>query len=212
MSKLNNTNEGEYIEKQLEKTLYILFKGRCSNRKSNTLHNKLILKANCQLFFLTQFVRLYFVLPCTLSLTVFVRLYFVLQPQVFQLVPRQYLILKSCGCFSPYSFQSFSRCFLFCRFIRRCSHPRVEFLNLASHSFQFGLAHAAFPFYSSSYLQQFGFFFILSNTVFFVIQFSLQAYVLQSFQKILYFFSKKEKLQYRFRFDFAITTVGFQFI
>ena len=89
MSKLNNANESEYIEKQLEKTLYILFRGRFSNRKPNTLHNKLILKANCQLFFLTQFVRLYFVLPCTLSLTVFVRLYFVLQPQVFQLVPRQ---------------------------------------------------------------------------------------------------------------------------
>ena len=34
-------------------------------------------------------MRLYFVLPCTLSLTVFVRLYFVLRPQVFQLVPRQ---------------------------------------------------------------------------------------------------------------------------
>ena len=138
------------------------------------------------------------------------------------------LLLKSCGRFSPYNFQSFSRCFLFCRFIRRRSHPRVEFLDLASHSFQFGFAHAAFPFYSSSYLQQFGFFFILSNTVFLVIQFSLQAYVLQSSQKILYFFSKKKswffslpkryyisfpkkKLQYRFRFDFAITTVGFQF-
>ena len=89
MSKLNNANEGEYIEKQLEETLYILFRRRFSNRKSNTLHNKLILKANCLLFFLTQFVRLYFVLPCTLSLTVFVRLYFVLQPQVFQLIPRQ---------------------------------------------------------------------------------------------------------------------------
>ena len=89
MSKLNNANEGEYIEKQLEKTLYILFRGRFSNRKSNTLHNKLILKANCQLFFLTQFVRLHLVLPCTLSLTVFVWLYFVLQPQVFQLVPWQ---------------------------------------------------------------------------------------------------------------------------
>ena len=76
---------------------------------------------------------------------------------------------------------------IFCR-----SHPRVEFLDLASHSFQFGFAHAAFPFSSSS-LQQFDFFFILSNTVFLVIQFSLQAYVLQSSQKILYFFSKKKK-------------------
>ena len=61
--------------------------GRFSNRKSNTLHN--ILKANCQLFFLAQFARLYIVLSCTLSLTEFVRLYFVLQPQVFQLVVRQ---------------------------------------------------------------------------------------------------------------------------
>ena len=78
-------------------------------------------------------------------------------------------------------------------FIRRRSHPRVEFLDLASHSFQFGFAHATFPFYSSSYLQQFGFFFILSNTVFLVIQFSLQAYVLQSSQKISYFFSEKKE-------------------
>ena len=140
MSKLNNANKGEYIEKQLEKTLYILFRGRFSNRKSNTLHNKLILKANCQLFFLTQFVRLYFVLPCTLSLTVFVRLYFVLQPQVFQLVPRQPLTQVM-----QLFFQSFSHCFLFCCFIRRCSHPRIEFLDLTSHSFQFSFAHAAFP-------------------------------------------------------------------
>ena len=58
----------------------------------------------------------------------------------------------------------------------------------------------------SSYLQQFGFFFILSNTV----KSCLQVYVLQSSQKI-YFFSKKKKLQYHFRFDFAITMVGFQF-
>ena len=72
-------------------------------------------------------------------------------------------------------------------------HPRVEFWDIASHSFQFGFAHAAFPFYSSSYLQQFGFFFILSNTVFLIIQFSLQAYVLQFSQKMLYFFSKKKR-------------------
>ena len=96
-----------------------------------------------------------------------------------------------------------------CVFICRRSHPQVEFLDLASHSFQFGFTHAAFSFYSSSYLQQFGFFFILSNTVFLVIQFSLQAYILQSSQKILYFFLKKKKLQYRFRFDFAITMVRF---
>ena len=98
---------------------------------------------------------------------------------------------SSAAVIQPY-FQSFSRCFLFCCLIRRRSHPRVECLDLASHSFQFGFAHAAFPFYSSSYLQQFGFFFILSNTVFLVIQFSLQAYVLQSSQKT-YLFSKKKK-------------------
>ena len=94
---------------------------------------------------------------------------------------------KSWGSFSPYNFQSFSRCFLFCCFICCRSHPRVEFLDLASHTFQFSFTHAAFPFYSSSYLQQFGFFFILSNTV----KSCLQAYVLQSSQKILYFFSEK---------------------
>ena len=208
MSKLNNANEGEYIEKQLEKTLYILFRGRFSNRKSNTLHSKLILKAN---FFLTQFVRLYFVLPCTLSLTVFVRLYFVLQPQVFQLVPRQ-LLTRVVRLFFTVQLPVIQPLFSLLLFHSPHYHPRVEFLDLASHSFQFGFAHAAFPFYSSSYLQQFSFFFILSNTVFLVIQFSLQAYVLQSSQKILYFFSKKKKkLQYCFRFDFAITTVGFQF-
>ena len=192
MSKLNNANEGEYIEKRLEKTLYILFTGRFSNRKSNTLHNKLILKANCQLFFLTQFVQLYFVLPCTLSLTVFVRLYFVLQPQSFSSFLGS-LLLKSCGCFSPYNFQSFGHCFLFCCFVRRRSHPRVEFLDLASHSFQFGFAHAAFPFYTS-YLQQFGFFFILSNTVLLVIQFSLQSLRSSVSPKdIIFLFEKKKE-------------------
>ena len=126
---------------------------------------------------------------------------------IFCLLTSSLSARSSAGSYSSYNFQSFSRCFLFCCFIRRRSHPR----DLASHSFQFGFAHAAFPFYSSSYLQQFGFFFILSNTVFLVIQFSLQAYVLQFSEKILYFFSKKKKLQCRFRFDFAITTVGFQF-
>ena len=116
------------------------------------------------------------------------------------------LLLKSCGCFSPYNFQSFSHCFLFCCFIRRRSHVRVEFLDLASHSFQFGFAHAAFPFYSSSYLQKFGYFFILSNTVFFT---SLCSSVHP--KDIIFLFEKKRKLQYRFRFDFAFTTVGFQF-
>ena len=133
-------------------------------------------------------MRLYFVLPCTLSLTVFVRLYFVLQPQVFQLVLRQPLT-QVMGLFFTVQMPVIQPLFLFCCFIRRRSHSRVEFLDLASHSFQIGFAHAAFSFYSSSYLQQFGFFFILSNTV----KSCLQAYVLQSSQKILYFFSKKKE-------------------
>ena len=51
---------------------------------------------------------------------------------------------------------------------------------------QFGFALAAFPFYSSSFLQLFGLFFIHSNTV----KSCFQAYVLFS-QNRLYFFSKK---------------------
>ena len=135
---------------------------RFSNR--NTIHN--ILKADCQLFFLTQFVRLYFVLPCTLSLTVFVQLYFVLRPHILGSV-----LLKLCGCFSPYNIQSYSRCF-----IHGCSHPRVEFFDLASHSFQFGFACAAFPFYFSSSLELFSLFFIHNNTV----KSCFQGYVLSS--------------------------------
>ena len=100
--------------------IYILFRRRFSNRKSNTLHNNYI-KVNCQLFFFTQFVRLYFVLPCTLSLTIFV------QPQVFQLVPQQPLtqvvrlfftvqlpviqLLFSLLLFHPLSLSSYSRIF-----------------------------------------------------------------------------------------------------
>ena len=108
-------------------------------------------------------MRLFFVLPCTLSLTEFVRLYFVLQPQVFQLVVRQPLTLV------VHNFQLFNHCFLFHYFIRRRSHPRVEIFDLASHRFQFGFARAVFPFYSSSNLQLFGSFFKLSI----VIQYSL---------------------------------------
>ena len=106
----------------------------------------------------------------------------VLQSQVFQLVPRQPLTQVVRLFFAvQLNFPSFSRCFLFHCFIRRRSHPRVEFFDLASHRFQFGFAPAVFPFYSSSYLQLFGLFYIHSNTV----QFCLQAYVLSS-QKILY--------------------------
>ena len=54
---------------------YILFRGRFSNINSNNeLDN--ILNGNCQLLFLTQFLRLYSFLPCTLSLSVFMPLYF----------------------------------------------------------------------------------------------------------------------------------------
>ena len=106
----------------------------------------------------------------------FVCLYFVLRYQIFQLVFRQPLTQVVRLFFAvQLNFQSFSRCFLFRCFIRRRSHPRVDFF-----------APAVFPFYSSSYLQLFGFFYIHSNTV----QFCLQTYVLSS-QKILYFFSKK---------------------
>ena len=137
------------------------------------------------------------------------RLYFVLQPQVFQLVPWQPLT-QVVQLFFTVQLPVIQSLFSLLLFHLPSLSSSSRILDLASHSFQFGFAHAAFPFYSS-YLQQLGFFFILSNTVFLVIQFSLQAYILQSSQKILYFFSKKKKLQYRFRFDFAITTVGFQF-
>ena len=95
------------------------------------------------------------------------------------------VLLKSCGCFSPYKFQSFSRCF-----IRRRSHLRVEFFDLASHRFQFGFACPAFPFYFSSSLQLFGLFFIHNNTV----KSCFQGYVLSS-PKILYFFLEKKALK-----------------
>ena len=91
-------------------------------------------------------------------------------------------ILQSCGCFSHYNFQSFSRCF-----IRRCSHPRVEFFDLASHRFQFGFACPAFPLYFGSSLHLFGVFFIHNNTV----KSCFQGYVLSS-PKILYFFLEKK--------------------
>ena len=138
-----------------------------------------ILNANYQLFFLTQFVRLYFALPCTLYLTVFVRLYFVLRPQVFQLVARQSLTqVVRLFLAVQLNFQSFSHCFLFRCFIRRRPHPRVELF-----------APAVFPFYCSAYLQLFGSFYIQSNTL----QFCLQAYVL-SYQKIVIFLSEKDNL------------------
>ena len=92
------------------------------------------------------------------------------------------VLLMSCGCFSPYNFQSFSHCF-----IRRRSHPRVEFFDLASHRFQFGFACAALPFYFSSSLQLFGLFFIHNNTV----KSCFQGYVVSS-PKILYFFLEKK--------------------
>ena len=96
------------------------------------------------------------------------------------------VLLKACGCFSLYNFQSFSRCF-----IRRRSHPRVEFFDLASHvashRFQFSFACAAFPLYFSSSLQLFGLFFINNNTV----KSCFQGYVLSS-PKILYFFLGKK--------------------
>ena len=104
------------------------------------------------------------------------RLYFVLRPQVYQLVPRQPLtqvvrLFFAVQLNSPIIQPLFS---LHC-FIRRRCHPRVEFC-----------VAAVFSFYSSSYLQLFGFFYIHSNTL----KFCLQAYVFSS-QKILYFFSKK---------------------
>ena len=92
------------------------------------------------------------------------------------------VLLKSCGCFSPYNFQSFSRCF-----IRRRSHPRVEFFDLACHRFQFGFACAAFPFYFSSSFQLFGLLFIHNNTV----KSCFQGYVLLS-PRLLYFFLEKK--------------------
>ena len=132
-------------------------------------------------------MRLYFVLPCTLSLTEFVRLYFVLQPQVFQLVVRQPLT-QVVGLFFAVQRPVIQLCFLFHCFIRHRSHPRVEFFDLAPHRFQFGFACAAFPFYSSSYLQLFGFFFIHSNTV----KFCLQAYVLSSLKRLYFSHTARE--------------------
>ena len=120
---------------------------------------------------------MYFVLPCTSTLTVFVQLYFVLRPHILGSV-----LLKLCGCFSPYNVQLFSRCF-----IRRRSHLRVEFFDLASHRFQFGFACAAFPFYFSSSLELFSLFFIHNNTV----KSCFQGYVLSS-PKTLYFFLEKK--------------------
>ena len=55
------------------------------------------------------------------------------------------------------SMQLFNRCFLFHCFIRRRSHPRVEFFDLASRHFQFGFAGAV-----STLLQLFDSFFKLS--------------------------------------------------
>ena len=54
-------------------------------------------------------LRLYFVLSCTLSLIVFLRLY-ILSDDLKSFSPFlcSLLILKPCGCFSPYNFQSFS--------------------------------------------------------------------------------------------------------
>ena len=133
-------------------------------------------------------MRLYFVLPCTLSLIEFVRLYFVLQPQIFQLVPRQPLTqvvllffiaqlpviqpLFSLPLFHSPSLSSSSRIF-------RSTSP---------HRSQFGFARAAFPFYS--YLQLFGSFFKLSI----VIQCSLVYKLTFFLLKKCYFFSKKKNL------------------
>ena len=74
------------------------------------MHNTL--NANCQLFFFTLFVRLNFVLPCTLSSPVFMRKYFILRLTTYDLQSFSSFLgsplLKSCGYFSPYNIQSFS--------------------------------------------------------------------------------------------------------
>ena len=76
-------------------------------------------------------MRLYFVLPCTLSLTVFVRLYFVLRFQVLQLVLWQPLT-QVVRLFSAVQLPVIQP--LFFPVIRRRSHPRrVEFFYLVSH-------------------------------------------------------------------------------
>ena len=90
------------VKTMLEKTLYVLFKGRFSNRKWNTLNN--ILKANCQLFFLTQFVRLflsYHAFCLYLYLCRYISIY------IFQLVHRQPLTQAVRLSFA-YNIQSFS--------------------------------------------------------------------------------------------------------
>ena len=74
-------------------------------------------------------MRLYFVLPCILSLTEFVRLYFVLRPQVFQLVFRQ-LLTEVVRLFFAVQLLVIQPLFsLPLGFIRRRSHPRVNSLN-----------------------------------------------------------------------------------
>ena len=78
-----------------------------------------------------------------------------------------------------------------------------NFFYLASHCFQSSFAHAAVPFYFSSYLQLLGFFFIHSNAV----KSCLQAYCTFFLPSKYYVSFQKRKAV--FRFDFAITTIIF---
>ena len=134
-------------------------------------------------------MRLYFVLPCTLSLIEFVRLYFVLQPQVFQLVVRQPLtqvVLLFFIAQLPVIQPLFSLPLFYSPSLS--SSSRI-FRSTSPHRSQFGFALAAFPFYSS-YLQLFGSFFKLSI----VIQCSLVYKLTFFLLKKCYFFSKKKYL------------------
>ena len=187
--------------------------GRFSNRNSNTSHN--ILKANCQLFSLTQFGRLFmsyhdiclylywcrYILSCDLkSFSTFFGS----------------LLLKQCGCFSC-TFHFFKPVFVISwsslwqtNFVPWAVRP-VSFavaVNFrTSHRFQSFFARLAFTFYYILLL-----FIYSAYSLSIVIQWSI-VFKLTYFlpPKILYFFPKKKKLKYRFRFDFPITTVGFQF-
>ena len=118
--------------------------------------------------------------------------YFVSRPEVFQLVPWQSLTQVVRLFFAVQLLVIHPLFWLFRCFIRRRSQPRVKFFDLASHRFQFGFAsRAAFPFYSSSYLQLFGFFFIHSNTVNSCLQ---DYYTFFLPQKYYISFRKKKKL------------------
>ena len=146
------------------------------------------MKANCQLFFFTQLVRLYFVLPCTLSLTVFVRLYFVLQTQVFQLIPRQRLT-QVVRLFFAVQFPIIQPLFYSSSL---SLSSRIFQCSFSSFSIRFRLCRFSVLLFFTP-LQLCGLFFIHNNTVLFS--------RFRSFlpKNIIFLFGKKG-CKYRFRF------------